>query len=335
MAFRLFLIKEFKTHQMQKTITLTMNPVVDKDTSVAGIVPNKKLRCAAPMYYAGGGGINVSRALKKLGGSSLCVFLAGGPTGTHLRQLISQEEMAHKAIEIEGWTRENLSVTDTNTQLQYRFGVPGPKVDKDELNSILAYLEEKVNYNDFLVVSGKLPLEVPPDFYVEISKIADNKKAKFILDTSGVALLPSMKANIYLMKPNLGELSTIMDVPSISVIELETLAKKFLETYKCKVLVVSLGAKGALLAHESGIEHIPAPTVHQKSTIGAGDSMVAGIIYSLQTNKSLSEAIKYGVACGTAATLHPGTQLCNKEDADKLYEWVLKNTVEKKEKKPN
>ncbi len=314
---------------MQKIITLTMNPVVDKDTSVAGVVPNKKLRCVSPSYYAGGGGINVSRALKKLGGKSICVYVAGGSVGMHLKQLVSNENIEQKVIEIEGWTRENLSVTDTNTNLQYRFGVPGPEVKKKEWQQVLDVLEQLLEKNDFLVASGKLPLGIPSDFYVEVSKIIDKKGAKFVLDTSGEALLPSMKANIFLMKPNLGELSSILYVASVSATELEKLALRFLEENHCKVLVVSMGAKGAFLATKDEMEHIPAPTVLQKSTIGAGDSMVAGIVYSLTQGKSLSEAVKYGVACGTAATLHPGTQLCKKEDADKLHDWIKNNSVKK------
>ena len=319
---------------MNKIITLTMNPVVDKDTSVAGIVPNKKLRCKAPAYYAGGGGINVSRALKNLGFESLCMYLSGGPMGIHLQQLISNNNIEQKVVPIEGWTRENLSVTDTNTQLQYRFVVPGPIVKKEEWKEVLTLLEEILQKDDFLVASGKLPPKMPTDFYVRVSKITDKKEAKLVLDTSGEALLPSMKANIFLMKPNLGELSTILHVASISAMELESLAKRLLEEISCKVLVVSLGAKGALWATKNEIEYIPAPTVHQKSTIGAGDSMVAGMVFSLTHGKSLGEAVKYGVACGTAATLHPGTQLCNKEDADKLYEWIENNTVKKAKKIP-
>ncbi len=321
-----------KFAKMPKIVTLTMNPVVDKDTHVAGIVPNKKLRCASPEYFAGGGGINVSRALKKLGGESLCVYLAGGPTGDHLQQLITTENIAQEVVSIEGWTRENLSVTDTNTQLQYRFGVPGPNVKQEEWKRVLTFLEANLEQDDFLVASGKLPPGVPTDFYVLVSKITDGNKSKLVLDTSGDALIPSMKANIYLMKPNLGELSTIMGVTSISAFDLEPLAKKFLDKHSCEILVVSLGAKGAIWGQGDELEHIPAPTVHQKSAIGAGDSMVAGMVHSLITGKSLGEAIKYGVACGTAATLHPGTQLCNKEDADQLYGWVVNNTVKKKKK---
>lgn len=128
-----------------------------------------------------------------------------------------------------------------------------------------------------------------------------------------------------MLKPNLGELSSLCGVESISAIELETLAKKFLDEHDCEILVVSLGAKGALLATKKLMEHIPAPTVLQKSTIGAGDSMVAGMVVSLLQGKTYSEMVQYGVACGTAATMHEGTQLCNKNDADNLYKWI-KNT---------
>ncbi|MCP4976271.1 MAG: 1-phosphofructokinase family hexose kinase [Maribacter sp.] len=318
---------------MKKIITLTMNPVVDKDTSVAGIKPNAKLRCVSPSYYAGGGGINVSRAIKKLGGESLCIYVAGGPTGSHLQQLVSDDDIAQEVISIEGWTRDNLSVTDTITNLQYRFGVPGPYVKEEEWQCVLKLLEERLHIGDYLVASGKLPPGVPTDFYVKISKITDKIGAKLILDTSGVALLPSMKAKIYMMKPNLGELSILCGVDFISAFELESLSKKFLEQNNCEVLVVSMGAKGALLATKDVTEHVLAPTVQQKSTIGAGDSMVAGMVLSLSKGRSLIEMVKYGVACGTAATIHPGTQLCTKTDADNLYNWIKENTVKNNIKK--
>ena len=166
---------------MNNIITLTMNPVVDKDTSVAGIVPNKKLRCRSPDYYAGGGGINISRALKKLGGGSLCMYVAGGPSGTHLQQLVSEEGIPQKVIHIQGWTRENLSVTDTNTHLQYRFGVPGPKVSKKEWSEVLKQVEINTGEGDYLVASGKLPLAIPNDFYVQVSKIVKKHMQRWML----------------------------------------------------------------------------------------------------------------------------------------------------------
>lgn len=313
---------------LKKIVTLTLNPVIDKSVSVAGISPNTKLRCTSPTYDAGGGGINVSRALKKLGEKSLCMYLAGGPTGEHLRQILDKAGIDQMVVSIKGWTRDNLAVTDTTTNLQYRFGVPGPQVEKEEWEALLIKLEKNLEEGDYLVASGKLPPGMPDDFYVLVAEIAKSKKVHFILDTSGEALIKATKSKVFMLKPNLGELSTLCGVTSISAMELEPLAKKFLEEHDCEILVVSLGPKGALLATKDLIEHIPAPTVLQKSTIGAGDSMVAGMVVSLLKGKSYSEMAKYGVACGTAATMHEGTQLCNKDDADNLYKWILgqKNT---------
>ena len=313
---------------LKKIVTLTLNPVIDKSVSVAGISPNTKLRCTSPTYDAGGGGINVSRALKKLGEKSLCMYLAGGPTGEHLSQILDKAGIDQMVVPIKGWTRDNLAVTDTTTNLQYRFGVPGPLVEKEEWEALLIKLEKNLEEGDYLVASGKLPPGMPDDFYVLVAEIAKSKKVHFILDTSGEALAKATKSRVFMLKPNLGELSTLCGVTSISAMELEPLAKKFLKEHDCEILVVSLGPKGALLATKDLIEHIPAPTVLQKSTIGAGDSMVAGMVVSLLNGKSYSEMAKYGVACGTAATMHEGTQLCNKDDADNLYKWILeqKNT---------
>ncbi|HCO84614.1 MAG TPA: phosphofructokinase, partial [Arenibacter sp.] len=241
----------------------------------------------------------------------------------HLRQILDKAGIDQIAVPIKGWTRDNLAVTDTITNLQYRFGVPGPLVEKEEWETLLKKLEENLQEGDYLVASGKLPPGMPDDFYVLVAEIAKRKKTRFVLDTSGEALVKATKSSIFMLKPNLGELSTLCGVTSISAMELEPLAKKFLEEHDCGILVVSLGAKGALLATKDLIEHIPAPTVLQKSTIGAGDSMVAGMVVSLLKGKTYSEMVKYGVACGTAATMHEGTQLCNKEDADNLYKWIL------------
>lgn len=113
---------------------------------------------------------------------------------------------------------------------------------------------------------------------------------------------------------------------------MEDLVKKFLKEHDCEVLVVYLGPKGALLATKDQMEHVSAPTVHQKSTIGAGDSIVAGMVMSLIWGKSLSDMVKYGVACGTAAMVYEGTQLCNKVDADKLFKWIRRQKTHSSEK---
>ncbi|MGB5648419.1 MAG: 1-phosphofructokinase family hexose kinase [Muriicola sp.] len=312
---------------MSKIITITVNPAIDKSTTVDGIRPNSKLRCAEPVFDAGGGGINVSRAIKKLGGSSLCIYLAGGSPGTHLHSLLEQEEIEQQQLHIKKWTRENLSVTDTANNHQYRFGMPGPVIEEKEWQQCLELLEVCMAEGDYVVASGSLAPGVPVDFYARIAQITQKQMAKFILDTSGEPLLLGAKAGVYLLKPNLGELSALCGVSYVSAMNIEDLAKTYLKNNSCEVLVISMGPKGALLVTRDHTEHIPAPVVHQRSTIGAGDSMVGGMVLSMAQGKSMTEMARYGVACGTAATMNPGTQLCKKENVDTLYQWILSNQI--------
>lgn len=307
---------------MKRILTLTINPALDKSTSVAGVLPFKKLRCQVPIYEPGGGGINVSRAIKKLGGSSVAIYLSGGPTGEHMKELLTKEGIAQKILTIEEWTRENLAVTDTTNEQQFRFGMPGPKVQDTEWQQVLEDLPLLLKEGDYLVASGSLSPNIPVDFYARVAKIALEKKARMILDTSGEALEIGAKAGVFLLKPNLGELSSLCSVSRITTQNLEALALKFIKEHNCTVLVVSMGPKGAMLVTAKGSEHIPAPTVQHVSSIGAGDSMVAGMVLRLASGDSFSDMVRYGVACGTAATMTPGTQLCKKEDVDKLYQWM-------------
>ncbi|ADV50237.1 1-phosphofructokinase [Cellulophaga algicola DSM 14237] len=315
---------------MPRIITLTVNPAIDKSTTVNGIMPNTKLRCTEPTFDAGGGGINVSRAIYKLGGSSLCSYFAGGAAGTYLKKLLDEQHIEQSVILTKGSTRENLAVTDTSTNQQYRFGMPGPQIQEVEWQNALKQLEVLLYKGDYLVASGKLPPNIPDDFYAKISQVAEKKEALFILDTSGEALMKAAKSKIYMLKPNLAELGALCGIASITDLNLKSLATQFLKNHNCQILVVSLGPKGALLATRKEMVQVPAPVVHQKSTIGAGDSMVAGMVMSLIWGKSLADMVSYGVACGTAATMHHGTQLCSKDDADKLYDWIKdqKPTIE-------
>ena len=307
---------------MAKIITLTVNPAIDTSTSALGIRPTSKLRCSSPLHHAGGGGINISRAINKLGGQSLCIYLAGGPTGKHLQMLLTAESLKQQCVPIEEWTRENVSVLDTFSKEQYRFVMPGPCVKKEEWQQLLELLESILDEGDYLVASGSLAPGIPSDFYAKVAHLCQRKKTKYILDSSGEPLLKGANAGVFLLKPNLLELSTLCGVKSVSSLDIERVAKTFLEKKTCEVLVVSMGANGAMLMTPDITEYIPAPTVEQNSTCGAGDSMVAGMAFSLLAGKSIIEMARYGVACGTAATINPGTQLCSKEDADTLYRWV-------------
>jgi 6-phosphofructokinase 2 len=311
-----------------KIITITFSPCIDKTTSVQDFIPEKKLRCATPVLEAGGGGINVSRALVKLGGSSIAIYPSGGCTGVLFDRLLAKDKVQAKVVRSESETRENFIVVEESSGKQYRFGIPGALLAEHEWKEMLEKLEEEGDA-DFIVASGSLPPGVPLDIYAKIAAIAKSKKAKFIVDTSGEALQHAINEGVFLVKPNLNELAALTGKPVTDTVQITAAAKQIIDEKNCSAVVVSMGGAGAVFVSEHHAEKISVPKVALKSTVGAGDSMVAGIVLYLSIGKDLFEAVQYGLACGTAATMNPGTELCKKEDADMLFKQIRKMNAEK------
>ena len=308
---------------MPRIVTLTLNPTVDKSTTAGHIIPDQKLRCTRPKFEPGGGGINVSRALKRLATDSVAVFPVGGPSGLLLRQLLSEEEIEQRPIETEGWTRENFIVVDTSTGQQYRFGMPGAELRPEEQQQVIRVLQELGELPEFLVISGSLPPGVEPGFLVQVAKAAKKLGVKVVVDTSGPALLELLATGVYLAKPNVGELSKMAGVEELDNDAVADAARQLVADGQCEIVVVSMGPQGACVVAANHADYIPAPSVKKRSTVGAGDSMVAGLVYGLVSGLSLRETARLGVACGSAATMNPGTELFKKADVDKLYQWLL------------
>lgn len=305
-----------------KIATLTLNPALDKSTAIDSLKPEKKLRCDEPRFDPGGGGINVSRAIKILAGESLAIYAAGGYEGEKLKELLNDEGIKQEIIAMDKPTRENLVVFERTTSNQYKFGMPGSNLSESEIKKCMDTIKNLPVEVEYLVLSGSLPPGVPYDLYGKLAEIARNKKIKCIVDTSGKALVKAAEAGVYLMKPNLGELSELAGKEEISGIEQEEIAKKLIKEGKAEILIVSLGPRGAMLITKDIIEYIVPPTVKQSSTVGAGDSMLGSLILSLSRGDSLEDALKWGVAAGTAATITPGTELCRKKDVENIFKWL-------------
>ena len=306
---------------MSKIITITFSPCIDKSTSISSLIPEKKLKCTAPKLEPGGGGINVARALKKLGEDAIAVFPSGGYTGKFFNHLMERENINSKIIQIENETRENIIVLDQSINAQYRFGMPGSVLSEHEWKECLRAVEE-INGAAYIIASGSLPPGVPVNIYAMLAEIARGKNAKLIVDTSGEALKEAVQKGIYLLKPNLGELAYLAGVDELKPEDIVRVSREIIEKGMCEVVVISMGMAGATIVTKNFTELIRAPKVNRKSTVGAGDSMVAGIVFFLSRGESLQEAAKFGVACGTAATMNAGTELCKKEDAFHLYEMM-------------
>lgn len=306
---------------MPAIITITFSPCIDKSTAVPALVPEKKLVCTTPKLEPGGGGINIARAIKKLGGAATAIFPSGGYTGKYFNHLLEKEHISAVIIETANETRENIIVVDQASNDQYRFGMPGTELAETEWKKCLQAVEE-ISDVEFIIASGSLPPGVPDNIYALLAKIAKTKKAKFIVDTSGDALKLAVEEGVYMLKPNLGELSYLAGKKELQAGEVKNIAREIIARGGCEVMVVSMGAAGAMLVTDEIAEIFTPPAVERKSTVGAGDSMVAGIAFYLAQGKSLLQAVQYGVACGTAATLNAGTELCKKEDADRLFALV-------------
>lgn len=304
---------------MAAIITITLNPAIDKSVSVPAVVAEKKLRCTKPVFEPGGGGVNVARALKKLGSNAVAIYLGGGYTGKFFKQLLDKESVNSTVIEIAGHTRENLIVLDDSSSQQYRFGMPGPEVSENEWRQLLTAIEKAAGA-EMIVASGSVPAGVPPDIFARIGDIAKRKKAKFIVDTSGEPLKLAAAGGVYLLKPNMRELGSLVENEELTTDMAAGAAKELVAKGQCEVMVVSMGAAGALLVTREEQYVVKPPHVLIKSTVGAGDSMVAGMVLGLSNNKTMLEVLQYGVACGTAATMNPGTALCRPEDASFLYD---------------
>jgi 6-phosphofructokinase 2 len=306
---------------MPDIITLTFSPCIDKSASVEKLIPEKKLKCDTPKLEPGGGGINVARAIKKLGGEATAIYPSGGYTGKYFNQLMANEGVSSLVIETENETRENIIILEESTNRQYRFGMPGTLLKETEWRTILETIEKTEDVK-FIVASGSLCPGVPVDIFAHIADIAKNKKAKFIADTSGEPLKYAAREGVYLLKPNLGELSSLVNKDYLQQDEIAGAAREIISKGNCEVMVISMGADGAMLVTKDLIKKIIPPPVDKKSTVGAGDSMVAGIVLALSNGKTLEEAAQYGVACGTAATMNTGTELCKREDVNRLFEII-------------
>jgi len=306
---------------MLQTVTLTLNPAVDSITSVERVVAERKLRCGEPRFDPGGGGLNVARAIQRLGGQAVAYWTRGGPMGELLEQRLDAEGVRHRPIPIEAMTRENLIVLEQASGQQFRFGMPGAKLTADEAERCLRSVRELDPAPDFLVLSGSLPPGVEDDFYVRVAE-ASPSACRIVLDTSGPPLRAGIEGGVYLIKPNVRELSELAGRDRLEVSEIRDVARGLISAGHVRVVVTSLGSSGVMLVTETDCEHIPAPEVEVRSKVGAGDSTVAGIVLGLAQQKEIRDAVRLGVAAGSAAVITEGTELCRRQDAMRLYEEI-------------
>jgi 6-phosphofructokinase 2 len=298
--------------------TFTLNPAVDKHCAVGRVVHDRKLRTHDVRYDPGGGGLNVARAAAEIGATARALFTAGGAMGDLLRELLADEGVERHAIPIEGLTRENLTVFEEDTDQQFRFTMPGPELRDEDLDRCHEAVVEVLDDLDVFVISGSVPEHCDPGIYARLLRAARDHDVRTVVDTSGSALEVALEARPSLIKPNLRELRSLTDGDLQDDRDIVDAARSVVRDHGLEAAVVSIGSGGAFLVTANDTERFHPPTVPIRSRIGAGDSMVAGLVVGLADGADLRDAVRYGVAAGAAAVITPGSELCRRDDVERL-----------------
>jgi 6-phosphofructokinase 2 len=303
---------------LTKLITLTPNPTIDLSTSVDKLMPFAKLRCRPERRDPGGGGINVARVVKRLGGDALAIYPAGGPNGQLLQRLMDHAGVPGQAVAISGDTREDFTVFEEASGRQFRFVLPGASLYEQEWNECLRVLVTSASQTEYVVASGSLPPGAPLDFYASVAEICRKLGAKCVLDASGPPLKAAVEQGVYLIKPNLREFQELTGAASDDETDLTHAGRSLIGRGLVEVVALTLGDRGALVMTSDRTLRVEGLSIKPASVVGAGDSFLGAMIWRLTIGHDLIDALRYAVAAGSAALLNPGTELCRREDVLRL-----------------
>ncbi|MEM7117409.1 MAG: 1-phosphofructokinase [Chloroflexota bacterium] len=297
--------------------TVTLNPAVDRELTVPALEFNSVLRATAWQVDCGGKGFNVSRMLMSLGEPSVALGFAGGRSGELLRDGLSALGIKTNFVWVEGETRTNVSIVSETHDDYIKANEPGPTIRADDQGRLLAQVKKLAQADDWWVLAGSLPPGVPTTFYADVLAILNEAGAKAILDTSGDALQHGCVGRPFLAKPNETELGKLTGLPVSTEAEIIT-AVRAMQTRGVEHVVVSLGKAGALLVEGERATRIASPTIEERNPIGAGDSMVGGLVWGLSQGFSVAEALRWGIACGAATASLSGTAVGSRELVEEL-----------------
>ena len=299
-----------------KVLTLTLNPSVDISTETDQVIIDEKTRCDQPKHDPGGGGINVARVISRLGCCSEALFIAGGYTGDKLIAMLGEESIHCHAVRSPQLTRQNIAIIDHSIEKQYRFVLPGLVPDDQIWQDALDIVRDEAEQYDYIVGSGSLPDGVPKDFYSRVAKIASDAGKKFVLDTSGEALMKGVQNGAFFIKPNNEEFKNLKELYGASG-DKELLEKLF--SNGIENVIQTFGKdKTVLHTPEKSVSFTP-PAITPKSAIGAGDSFVGGMITGLINGFTMDKAICYGISAAASTLQSDGTDLCEKDEVERIF----------------
>ncbi len=304
-------------------VTITLSPSVDYSMEVDKLVPDRKLRTELIKTEPGGGGIQVARALKTFGTSVEAIMTVGGSTGRALTALLENEGLNIRPVLVQSDTRPVITLQVNSTNENFRLVSRQQPLEEYEYAPVLTRLQEIRKLPPYVVLSGSFPPGVPPEFVHDVAQVVANRGSKLLVDTSGAPLREAVKAKVAVLKPSETELAALVgEDPEDPNFDIPAAAREVVSRGVGAILV-SIGPEGAYVVGEEGDEAmIRPPKIDAESTVGAGDSTVAGLVAGLSRGVPLVGAARLGVACGTGTCRHPGSKLFTLEDINELMPHV-------------
>jgi 6-phosphofructokinase 2 len=301
-------------------VTLTLNPTVDVSYRIRKLVTDQKAHASETRYDPGGNGVNIARGLVSLGVHAHTCLITGGEIGALLTRLLANHAGYLHTVHVEGETRINCTLLQDDPPLQYEVDGVGPAVTEETMSDISDVFLQYAG-NGIGILTGSIPPGVHSDVYAKLTRKLREQNARAVVDAQSKLLQAALPEHPYLIKPNRYELELLCGrkLPSVADVAREA---RILHREGVEHVCVSLGGEGALLVDDSGTYYAPSPHVNVISTVGAGDSMVAGLIFALTQGEDSVQVLRFGIACGSTTAATPGTRIFTESEATDLVSQI-------------
>lgn len=309
-------------------ITVTLNPAIDQTLVVPKFVAGDTIRVKSSRFDPGGKGINVSRVIRELGGQSVAMGFAPGGLGRFVEQTLESQDIETDFIHTKGETRTNITIVDESRHMHTTLADPGPEIERESIGALRRRIRRRLKPGDWLVLAGSIPPPLTGDIYAELIHEASELGAHTVLDADGVALQAGAEAHPEMLKGNRRELERLLGRHLDD--EGSTLAAaRQVQKTGVKDVLVTRGREGAVATFNKASLRGVAPRVRAVSAVGSGDAFLAGVVLTLSRGGTMEEAMRLGIASGTAAVLTLGTELCRRREVDILLPRVKVQQIDK------
>jgi 1-phosphofructokinase len=301
--------------------TVCLNPAIDKTIQVPNFTLDAVNRVSALRADAGGKGINVSKVIQQLGGTSVAYAILAGEAGHTIASMVADMDIELVSVEAEGETRTNTKIVDAELHTNTDVNEPGPKVTPEVLAALLEKLVADIEEGDTVVLAGAVPQGAPVETYATWISACRAAGAKVFLDADGAVLDAGISAGPSMIKPNDHELSGMVGRELATLEEIDAAAREIMAR-GVEWVTVSMGGEGALFVTPEKTYKASSPKVKVGSTVGAGDSVVAAIAYAQDEGLDIMETIRLATATGAANVSMSGTQPAPRDLVDSLLDQV-------------